>query len=97
MIRLNDEYSISYKNGYFLTHRHAKRGDDSKKPGEEYTLPPKTYPTALRVWIVLKELGVDGNLVMQACDKLLKENQQEISKAYFKAKAAKEKKAKEKH
>jgi len=92
MIRLSDKFSIQYKNGYYITHEHAKRGVEAKNAGEEYTCNTQTYPTVLSVWEALKAQGQDGNAVMITCDNLLKQNNRDVYSAYLKAKEAKAKK-----
>jgi len=89
MIKLTEEYSLSLKNGYFQIHTLSETGADSKNPGELYKSKTQTYHDLLRARDTALELGIDGNKFMYACDKLLNENQQAISKAYIKEKASK--------
>jgi hypothetical protein len=66
MIKISDKYSMSYKSGYFVTHKTGLT--EAGKP----TKVDKTYPSLGRAYEVLTDLGEDGNAVMIAGDKLLK-------------------------
>jgi len=96
MIKLTEEYSLSLKNGYFQIHTFSETGIDSKNPGELYKSKTQTYHDLLRARDTALELGIDGNKFMQACDRLLNENQQEESKRFIADKAKKAAKEAEK-
>lgn len=71
MIRISPEYSISRKAGYFQSHKHAVRGENSKRTGEECICVTKTYPCLLSLYTALTEIGERGVSVMAAASELL--------------------------
>ena len=71
MIRISDKYSIAYKNGYFISHEYAKKGDSSKNKGEEYVCTTKTYARLSGLYTALKDIGEDGNKIIKAGEALI--------------------------
>lgn len=69
-VKINESYTIEYKNGYFIVHEHAV-----SEKGNEYTKPAKTYPS-LEAMILYAGIDMsyhDGELCMKAKEEYLAE------------------------
>ena len=75
MMKIDSNYSMSHKNGYFVTHKIAIKGDKSKLAGESHVSETKTYVDLIGAWIALKEKGVDGTAILATGEKLIVEAQ----------------------
>ena len=49
-MRINKNFSVEYKNGYYIVNEHKTTGKESKKPGVDCIVKSQTYPTLLAAW-----------------------------------------------
>ena len=89
MIKLSKAHSMSFKNGYFMSHGNAISGKESKTPGVEFTTNRQTYATLLGIHEALKLKGEDGSKVIAIGEKLLIEGQYKAGREVMKARSAK--------
>jgi len=89
MIKLSKTHSISFKNGYFMSHENAISSKDSKTPGVEFTTNRQTYATLLGIHAALKEKGEDGSKIIAVGEKLLRQSQFDAGREVIQNRATK--------
>jgi hypothetical protein len=90
MIKIDNNYIMEFRNGYFITHQQAIRSVLSRNAGKQYTCDTKTYPNLICAYDALTLKGVNGTKLLLVGEQLIKNGQIKQGKDMAAARAKKE-------
>ena len=91
-MQIDKDYELEFKSGYFIVHRLAVKGQESKQAGEQYRAETQTYPNLLCAWAATRDKIADPDKMLLVGEQLIIESRKQAGRELLKERQKKLKK-----